>query len=61
MAFPAARVLQKPERTPLNVLFPESYEASKREIVRDFVFFGTTIVVSILLGAMANLAVSRLF
>lgn len=33
--------------TPDNILFPEAYEASKRAIVRDFVFFGAYIVGSI--------------
>lgn len=54
MAFPA---LADPHRTPIHVLFPEQYEASKRMIVRDFAYFGVVIVSSVLLVAILGTAV----
>lgn len=51
MAFPA---LVHPNQVPLDTLFPESYEASKKEIARDFVFFGFLIVGSVLFAATLN-------
>jgi hypothetical protein len=43
---------------PMNVLFPEAYEASKREIARDFIGFGVgitiaTVALALLLNAMS--------
>lgn len=32
---------------PADVLFPEAYEESKRTLVRDFAFFGSVIVLSV--------------
>lgn len=55
MAFPA---LVPADQMPVHVLFPEHYEASKREIARDFVFFGVAIAGSIILAAMLNLALA---
>lgn len=49
MAFPA---LADPADVPVHVLFPEHYEASKREIVRDFVFFGSVITMGVVLVAL---------
>lgn len=43
----------RPETLPMNVLFPEAFEASKRMIVRDFAFFGATIVLSVTFLAWA--------
>lgn len=53
MAFPA---LVPADQMPMNVLFPERYEASKRMIVRDFAFLGGTIVLGVVLAALVNLA-----
>lgn len=53
MAFPA---LANPADVPAHILFPEHYEASRREITRDFVFFGSVIAGGIILAAMLNLA-----
>ena len=55
MAFPAT---PDPTRLPLHVLFPESYAASKRTTVRDFVFFGAVIVLGIVGAAALHLAAS---
>lgn len=52
MAFPAMRDVN---RVPLNELFPESYEASKRETARDFVLFGAVIAASVIAAAALNL------
>ncbi|HET6405218.1 MAG TPA: hypothetical protein VFH78_11260 [Candidatus Thermoplasmatota archaeon] len=49
-----------PSHLPLNVLFPEQYEASKRMIVRDFALLGGLIVGSVLLAASIHLAALRL-
>lgn len=49
MALPA---LANPADVPLHVLFPEHYEASKKEITRDFVFFGSVITMSVVLVAL---------
>lgn len=49
MAFPA---LANPSDVPAHVLFPEHYEASKREITRDFVFFGSVITFGVILVAL---------
>ena len=54
MAFPA---LADPQRTPIHVLFPESYEASRREVARDFVMFGLLIVGGIVFLAMLDLSI----
>lgn len=51
MAFPA---LARPDDVPLDLLFPESYEASKKEIARDFVYFGFLIVASVVFAASLN-------
>lgn len=52
----ASFALADPKTIPMNILFPEQYEASKRMIVRDFAFFGTCIVASVLLVVMINTA-----
>lgn len=53
MAFPA---LVSAHQVPLDRLFPEQYEASKRMIARDFAFFGVTIVLGLVLAALVNIA-----
>lgn len=55
MAFPA---LARPDDVPAHLLFPESYEASKKEIARDFVLFGLIIVGSVLFAAATNLVLN---
>lgn len=55
MAFPA---LFDANSVPLNRLFPEHYESSKRMIIRDFAFFGSTLVLGVLLAALLNLAIN---
>lgn len=47
-----------PYRVPLNVLFPEQYEASKRMIVRDFALLGALIVASVVGGALLHLVLA---
>ena len=58
MAFPA---LARPEDVPSHLLFPEDYERSKRMVARDFLYFGTVIVASVILGATLNYAMTRPF
>jgi hypothetical protein len=36
------------DATPLDVLFPEDYARSKDMIVKDFAFFGVTIVLGVI-------------
>jgi hypothetical protein len=55
MAFPGAPTAPQ---LPLHVLFPADYEASKRAIVRDFAFFGSVIVGTVLIVAMVGSLVS---
>lgn len=47
-----------PHRVPLNVLFPEHYEASKRMIVHDFALLGALIVASVVGGALLHMALT---
>lgn len=54
----AAPFAADPQRIPLNVLFPEQYEASKRMIAHDFVLLGGTIVASIVIAALLHLVVT---
>ena len=54
----ASFALVTPDRMPVHVLFPDQYQASKRSIARDFVYFGTCIVGSLVLAAMINLAIA---
>ena len=42
--------------TPDHILFPEDYEATKRMIVRDFIFFGAYIVGGIVAVAFIGTA-----
>ena len=39
------------DRVPAHHLFPEAYEASKKQIVKDFLFFGGYIVAGVVLVA----------
>jgi len=55
MAFPGALDAHS---IPIHRLFPEHYEASKRMIVRDFIFLGSTLVLSIVLAALVNVAIN---
>lgn len=52
MAFPA---LVPVDQVPANVLFPEHFAASKKMITKDFVFFGSVIVLSVVFAALMNL------
>ena len=54
----ATRLVPDPSRVPAHVLFPESYEASRRAIARDFALFGALIVVSVVLGALLHAALT---
>lgn len=54
----ASFALVTPDRMPVHVLFPEQYEASKRTIAKDFVFFGIAIAGTIVLAAMVHLVVA---
>lgn len=43
-----------PSTLPVHVLFPQEYEASKREIIRDFAFFGSVIAGTAIVGALLS-------
>lgn len=41
---------------PANVLFPEAYAATRKQIVKDFAFFGVAIVWTIVVAAVVGTA-----
>ena len=45
------------ENAPAHVLFPEAYAATKRQIMKDFAFFGAYIVAGVVLVAMTAVAI----
>lgn len=47
-----------PASMPLNVLFPEQYEASKRMIAHDFVLLGALIVACVVGSAFLTMALT---
>jgi hypothetical protein len=51
----ASFALVSPEQMPIHVLFPDQYEASKRTIALDFLFFGTAITLAVVVAAVVNL------
>ena len=54
----ASPFVPDPHSMPLNVLFPEQYEASKRMIVHDFALLGAMIVATVLAAALVNVALA---
>lgn len=54
----ASPFVADPTRVPLNVLFPEQYEASKRMIAQDFLLIGATIVAGIVGVAFLHYALT---
>lgn len=54
----ASPFVADPASMPLHVLFPENYEASKREITRDFVLFGAGIVFAVVLSAVIGTSIA---